>query len=127
MSHPFNPKQGSIVVDAEATGPHRSMTLRMILDTGATTTVIRDSVLSALGYDLPQVTDRVQLTTGGAVQTVPRVVLTRLTALGQHRFGFRVLAHALPTVPMISGLLGLDFLRDQTLAIDFRSGLITLV
>lgn len=126
MSQPFAANQGPILVDAEATGPQRSMSLRLILDTGATTTVIKDSVLTALGYDLSRVTDRVPMTTGGAVHTVPRVVLTRLTALGHHRFGFRVLSHGLTTVPAISGLLGLDFPRDGILTVDFRSGLVTL-
>jgi len=126
MSRPFAAKQGPIFVDAEATGPQRSMSLRLILDTGATTTVIKDSVLSAPGYDLSRTTDRVPMTTGGAVQTVPRIVLTRLTALGHHRFGFRVLAHGLPTVPTISSLLGLDFLRDGILTVAFQSGLVSL-
>jgi predicted aspartyl protease len=115
------------VVEAEITGPNRSMTLPLILDTGATTSLIKETVLLALGYDLANVTDRVQMTTGSVVTSVPRVVLTRLTALGQHQFGFRVLSYTLPSIVSVSGLLGLDFLRDRTLTIDFRGGLITLL
>ena len=126
MSHLFNPKHGPVLVDAEVTGPSRSITLRLILDTGATTTVLKETVLLALGYDLASVTDRVQMTTGSLVMSVPRVVLTRLTALGQHRFGIPVLAYTLPTGVSVSGLLGLDFLRDQTLTLDFRAGQISL-
>lgn len=126
MSYPFQAKQGPILVEAEVTGPTRSLTLPLLLDTGATTSLIKDSVLLALGYDLASVTDRVPMTTGSVVTTVPRVVLTRLSALGQHRFGFPVLAHPLPAVVSVSGLLGLDFLRDRTLTIDFRAGQITL-
>jgi predicted aspartyl protease len=126
MSHPFNPKHGPVLVDAEVTGPSRSITLRLILDTGATTTLVKETVLFALGYDLASVTDRVQMTTGSLVTSVPRVVLTRLSALGQHRFGFPVLAYALPTSVSVSGLLGLDFLRDQMLTLDFRAGHISL-
>jgi predicted aspartyl protease len=126
VSYPFQAKQGPILVEAEVTGPTRSLTLPLLLDTGATTSLIKDSVLLALGYDLASVTDRVPMTTGSVVTTVPRVVLTRLSALGQHRFGFPVLAHPLPAVVSVSGLLGLDFLRDRTLTIDFRAGQITL-
>jgi hypothetical protein len=79
-------------------------------------------VLLALGYDLANVTDRVRMTTGSAVQTVPKVILTRLTTLGQLRFGFPVLAYSLPASASVSGLLGLDFLRDHVLTIDFRTG-----
>lgn len=126
MSHLFNPKHGPVLVDAEVTGPSRSITLRLILDTGATTTLLKQTVLLALGYDLASVTDRVQMTTGSLVTSVPRVILTRLSALGQHRIGFPVLAYTLPASVSVCGLLGLDFLRDQMLTLDFRAGQISL-
>jgi predicted aspartyl protease len=127
VSYPFQARQGPILVEAEVTGPSRTLTLPLLLDTGATTSLIKESVLLALGYDLASVTDRVSMTTGSVVTTVPRVVLTRLSSLGQHRFGFPVLAHPLPAVVSVSGLLGLDFLRDRTLTIDFRTGRIDIV
>ncbi len=126
MSYPFDPSHGPILVSAEVTGPERSMTLQLILDTGATTSLLNEAVVWALGYDLASVTDRVQMTTGSLITSVPKVVLTRLTALGQHRFGFPILAHTLPVSASVHGLLGLDFLRDGVLSIDFRSGRITL-
>ena len=126
MSHPFQPRPGPITVAAEVTGPGQSMTLRLILDTGATTSLLTEAILLTLGYDLASITDFTRVTTGTTVTTVPRVVLTRLTALGHHRFGFPVLAHTLHTVESVHGLLGLDFLRDQELTIDFRAGQITL-
>lgn len=127
MSFPFASKHGPILVDAEVTGPTRSMPLTLILDTGATTSLIKEAVLLALGYDLATITDRVPMTTGSIVTSVPRVVLTRLTALGQHRFGIPVLAYTLPASVSVAGLLGLDFLRDQVLTIDFQTGRITLL
>jgi predicted aspartyl protease len=126
VSHTFNSKQGPIVVEAEITGPSRSMTVPLILDTGATTSLLKEAVLLALGFDLVSVTDRVQMTTGSTVISVPRVVLTRLTAMGRHQFGFPVLAYSLPAAVSVSGLIGLDFLRNQVLTIDFRAGQITL-
>ncbi len=126
MSFPFNPKQGPILVKAEVTGPDRTLVLQLILDTGATTSLLSEAVLVALGYDLATVNDRVDMTTGTLVTSVPRVILTRLTSLGRHRFGFPVIAHTLPASAAVHGLLGLDFLRDGVLAIDFRTGRITL-
>jgi hypothetical protein len=58
---------------------------------------------------------------------VPVVVLTWLSALGQDRYAFPVLAHALPARFTVDGLLSLDFLRVQALTIDFRAGQITLI
>ena len=126
MSYPFEPSHGPILIKAEVTGPDRSLALQLILDTGATTSLLNDAVLLTLGYDLASVSNRVQMTTGSQVTSVPKVVLTRLTALGQHRIGFPVLGHTLPVSASVHGLLGLDFLRDGVLTIDFRSGRITL-
>lgn len=126
MSFSFDPSHGPILVKAEVTGPVRSLALQLILDAGATTSLLNDAVLLTLGYDLASVTDRVQMTTGSLVTSVPRVVLTRVTALGQHRIGFPFLAHTLPVSASVHGLLGLDFLRGGVLTIDFRSGQIAL-
>ena len=70
--------------------------------------------------------DYIEITTGSTVERVAKVVLTRLTALGQHRFGFPVVAHDLPQHAPIDGLLGLDFFRNQILTMDFQKGQITL-
>ncbi len=126
MSYPFDGSRGPILIAAEVTGPDRSLALQLLLDTGATTSLLKDAVLLTLGYDLASVADWVRMTTGSQVTSVPKVVLTRLTALGRHRFGFPVLAHTLPVSASVHGLLGLDFLRDGVLTIDFRSGRITL-
>ncbi len=37
-----------------------------------------------------------------------------------------IVCHTLPSSAVIDGLLGLDFLRGQSLTIDFRNGLLTL-
>ena len=126
MSFPFDPAQGPIRVEAEVSGPTGRSNLRLRLDTGATTSLVDPVMLVAVGYDPAASTDRVQLTMGNGVASVSRVVLTRLTALGQHGFGFPVLSHPLPPEAGTDGLLGLDFLRGRVLTLDFRSGLATL-
>ena len=121
MSVSFNPKHGPIVIEAEITGPARSLSLELLLDTGATTSVL-SGVVAMLGYDLSLETGRVRLTTGTSVILVPQVTLTRMTALGSHRFGLPVLAYPFSPSTTVKGLLGLDFLRGQVLTIDFRNG-----
>jgi len=122
----FSPGSGPIHVAAEVTGPAGSLVLRFILDTGATKSLINASKLIVLGFDLGQSGKTMTVLTGSSVEVVPLVLLTRLSALGQHRIGFPVLAHALPTASAVDGLLGLDFLRNQVLTIDFRAGHISL-
>jgi gag-polyprotein putative aspartyl protease len=125
-THSFNRKRGPILVEAEATGPTGSTSLKLLLDTGATTSLIKLVLLLQLGFDPTQPIRRMRMTTGSAVGTVPVFALTRLSAFGQHRYVFPVIGHALPASSGVDGLLGLDFLRDQVLTIDFRLGQIAL-
>jgi hypothetical protein len=89
--------------------------------------MINVAVLRSVGYDPSLATDFVQMMTGAGATTVPRIMLNRLSALGKHQIGLRVLAHDLPAATHVDGLLGLDFLRGQFLTIDFRAGAIGLV
>ena len=123
---PFNPHQGLILVAGTMHGPSGQGTLRLALDTGATQSLVSARLLTAVGYDLTQATSHAQLATANGVIRVPLLTLTRLSALGQDRPGFLVAAHNLPAAATIDGLLGLDFIRGQTLKIDFRTGLIDL-
>jgi hypothetical protein len=122
----FNSSTGPIAIDASLSGPTGQADLRLILDTGATTSLIRSTILIAVGCDPDASPDRLQVAMGGGIQLIPRVVLNRLSALGQHRLGFPVLSHSILPAAGIDGLLGLDFLRGTILTIDFRAGRITL-
>ena len=48
MSFRFDPSHRPILVKAEVTGPVRSLALQLILDTGATTSLLNDAVLLTL-------------------------------------------------------------------------------
>jgi hypothetical protein len=126
MTFSFNPQQGLIFVMAELAGPTGSIMVRLALDTAATYTVIAAGLLRAVRYDTAGAANWAQLTTGSGVAFVPIVPVDRLTALGQDRISFPVLAHTLPPGTSADGVLGLDFLRGHALSIDFRTGQIAL-
>jgi predicted aspartyl protease len=126
VSATFRSKQGPVYVEVQISGPTGRSNLRLLLDTGATTTLIELVWLSSVGYDPATSTDRVKVAMGGGSVLVPRVTLNRLSALGQHRIGFAVVCHPLPSEAGVDGLLGLDFFRDQILTLDFRNGTISL-
>ncbi|MBI1928063.1 retroviral-like aspartic protease family protein [Candidatus Poribacteria bacterium] len=127
MSFAFNPNQGLIIVQAELWGPSGNGILSLALDTGATSTLVNQSRLMQLGYDPAVVPERFQMTTGSGVEFVPRITLSQIVALGREHANFPVLCHTLPPSTGVDGLLGLDFLRGQTLTLDFRNGRITFV
>jgi hypothetical protein len=59
VSSAFDPRQGLIVIGAELNGPSGSAILRLVLDTGATSTVVNVAMLVAIGYDPVLAADRV--------------------------------------------------------------------
>lgn len=126
MSVSFDRRLSLIVVHAKLWGSNGSAVLRLALDTGSTSTLVNAGPLLALGYDPADSTDRTQMTTGSSVETASRVVIERIDALQQTRLNLRVVCHTLPLSTRVDGLLGLDFLRGQSLLIDFRIGEITL-
>ena len=126
MSTPFDPRQRLIIVEVRVWGPTGDRVLRLGLDTGAGTTVVSPAILVGLGYDPAAAPQRVQITTGSGIEFVSLLSINRIEALGQTRSHLPVLCHTLPPSAPIDGLLGLDFLRNRRLTIDFRAGRITL-
>jgi hypothetical protein len=126
MSFLFNPFHGPIFVEASLSGPLGHSDLRLILDTGATTSLIRSTILVAVGYDPDNSPDRVTVAMGSSVERLPRIVLNRFSALGQHRLSFPLLAHTLSPAAASDGLLGLDCFRRSVLTLDFNGGQVSL-
>ncbi len=126
MSVRFNGQAGLILVTAQIWGPSGDTYAQLALDTGASATVINQGKLVSVGYDPAAAPNRVQIITGSGREMAPCVVLDRIEVLGQTRARLPIVCHTLPSSAVIDGLLGLDFLRGQSLTIDFRNGLLTL-
>lgn len=122
----FDRARGLIIVPTYIHGPNGDTVARLALDTGATWTVVRTAVLVSIGCDPAASLERVELTTGSGVEYPSRLSVQKLEALGQERTQFNVIVHTFPPSAKVDGVLGLDFLRDHRLIIDFRKGEITL-
>jgi hypothetical protein len=79
-----------------------------------------------LGYDLAIAANYVQVTTASGVRLAPQISVEKVRALDGDRQDFPVLGHTVPPSAGVDGLLGLDFLRGQSVTIDFRAGEIAL-
>ncbi len=88
--------------------------------------MINSEHLVVIGCAPNHESEKVKVTTGSGVEFAPLVKLQRIVALSQVRVDLPVLAHTLPPTAGIDGLLGLDFLRDHKLEIDFRQGRLSL-
>jgi predicted aspartyl protease len=86
--------------------------LPVVLDTGATSTILPADVLSDLGYDPgdPGI-KRSRIVTGSGIEYAPCVNVAALIAGGESIEEIDVLCHDLPSEAGVDGLLGLSFLR----------------
>jgi predicted aspartyl protease len=123
----FDSKYGLIYLRAKISrrkenGKIKDLILNLALDTGATGTVISQKRLIGLGYKLKDAEDEMLITTGSGLISVPKIRVENLAALGKEKSDFLILAHDLPPTASVDGVLGLDFLRENVLTIDFVKG-----
>lgn len=126
MKIPFDRYGGLIIVSAQVSGPTGRTMLKMALDTGATRTLISKKRLEFVGYDLAAVEAQARMTTGSGVVSAPIADVELLEALAVQQSNLPCICHNLPPTAGVDGLIGLDFLRDLKLTIDFRAGWLEL-
>jgi predicted aspartyl protease len=122
----FDSRSRLIFVRAVVQGPLGEVNLRLALDTGSTRTVIDPFRLESVGIGLSVASTHVHVTTASNLERAPLVPVSKLSALGTSRVDLEIVAHRLPKQATFDGLLGLDFVRDRRLTIDFRAGSIRL-
>lgn len=125
----FDPSVSSIVVDLllEGADGQSSVVVPVVLDTGASLTILATDIMTRLGYDpADPVLDRQRIVTGSGVEYAPRTTVRSATAIGQKVANLDVLCHDLPAESGVDGLLGLNFLRRFKLTIRFAKGIIDL-
>ena len=126
MSEAFDARKGLIRLRVRLHGPSGSAVATLALDTGATSTTIDTYILVSIGCDPALSTKRVRTITASGVVYAPRLHIETIEALGQVRSQFPVLALTLPPSTSIDGVIGLDFLRNRILTVDFQDGFVTL-
>ncbi len=119
MKFPFDPNVDAVIVEAVLSGPLGSSTLALVLDTGATCSIVSETRLRFVGCDPSQPSGKVQATFGGGVQILAVVTTMEFMALGVKQAGYPVVCHNLPPSAGVDGVLGLDFFAGRVLTIDF--------
>ena len=123
----FDPNASIIVVDVEIRGENEVTTKRLALDTGATFILIPWDVAELLGYKPELSKERISMITASGVESVPVITLKQVTALDKPVYNIKAIVHDLPQKSYVDGLLGLSYLRNFNLNINFKEGYLELV
>lgn len=125
MSIPFNPRSRLIRVPAVLEGNQRRLAI-LILDTGASLTVLKPGLVTSIRARPPANSAPVQMMTAGGLASAQPVRLDSITLQGQTIGPLEVLCAPLPDQLGAAGLLGLDILRHFNVALDFEHGQLNL-
>lgn len=82
----------------------------LLLDTGASFTILPAQPLNELGYDLQNPLRRQEIITGKGKISAPVISLSWFNCVGQKIDNFEVVAYDIPPNLLVNGLLGMDFL-----------------
>ena len=93
----------------------------MLLDTGASTTMISTDVASALGFGLSAIVHFAEFDSATQAEQAPIVVLSAMNLEGARQDEIAVIVHDLPPRLMLDGVIGLNFLRRfRSVTLDFE-------
>lgn len=115
-----------ILLDALIEGKYA---IRLALDTAATHTTIDSNILYFSGYDLKSAIGEREIETSNGIIEVEVFNVGELECLGITKTNFEVQVYDFKAHGVQSdydGVIGLDFLIENKICIDFRSGEITI-
>jgi len=98
----------------------------MALDTGATYTMIPLEIVEALGFEPAMSKRKVDVITASRVEKAPLVILNSISVLNKEAKNVGCVVHDLPQESRVEGLLGLSLLKNFTVLIDFRRGILRI-
>lgn len=100
--------------------------VRLLVDTGASYTVLPTRILQRVGCNLEQPLEKKKIVTANGAIDVPIVAVPWFNCLGIKRENYPVVALSLPASSFTDGLLGMDFLREVGAIIDVANAEIRL-
>ena len=92
--------------------------IRLLVDTGASYTVIPTKILERIGCSLDRTQQYKKIVTANGAIDVPIVTIPWFNCLGIKVENYPVVALDLPVNSFTDGLLGMDFLREVGAVID---------
>ena len=103
---------------------NRIRVVDLLIDSGSTYTIVSWELLLSLNLDPASSSTRRPIMTANGLLVLPEVEVDELHSLGRFVERFPVLAHTIPLGSQVDGLLGMNFLRQFEMDLNFKQGTI---
>ena len=126
--YPLQRSGNLLFLHASATGlvENDFIQVRLLIDTGSAYTTLPLKLLENIGYNPSTISRRIPIMTASGMGRAPVISIATLNCLGKTMTEFSVIALDLPFNPLMSGLLGMDFLSKVGAIIDIKKAQITM-
>ena len=125
---PIKFKDKQIIIDCVIYGINNTnfRSISLVLDTGATISGISENIAVELGYDPSQLDHFEEFATAGGTQELPMITVSQIDIAGSKYKDFTLLCNRYFDDNYIDGVLGLDFLINYDILINFTNGYIQI-
>jgi predicted aspartyl protease len=124
-SYPFRRTDADDLIIVEAYV--NQVTFPLVVDTGASHTVIDFGVLVDAGYRLGDTKGIVPIETANGIISANLFQVNKITVLGIEKQDFEVCSYLLgQPEDEIKGVVGLDFFENKKICLDFKKSVITI-
>jgi len=118
----FNSESNVIIVYVEIKVGDKIVRPKMALDTGATYVMVPWDIAEALGLKPELSKEKTEMITASGVEKSPLVTLETMRVAGNNVKNVKAIVHDLPAKSYVDGLIGLSFLKNFNLNINFKEG-----
>lgn len=126
MRTTFDPDSPIIILKVEISGPKGSYKIDMALDTGASYSMMPLDISERLGYESISNRETITITTASSRERVPLIEVESLKIGDIQANDVDIILHDIPPQSRIDGLLGLSFLKNFKVTIDFPKGILEI-
>ena len=118
----FNPQSNLIEVDVEIKVGRKIVSPKFVLDIGATYVMLPWYIAETLGLKPELSKEKIDMITASGVEITPVVTIESIQVAGNEIKNVKAIVHNLPSKSNVDGLLGLSFLKNFNLHINFKEG-----
>lgn len=122
----FDGESHVIVVYVEIKISDKTVRSKMALDTGATYVMIPLEIAETLGLKPEISKEKTMIITASGIEKVPIVTLDSVRVAGSEAQNIKAVVHDLPPKSYVDGLLGLSFLKNFDVRLNFREGVLEI-